>query len=163
VAAITGFFMAVGPIVGLAMWLVALIGAMLLLPPVHDERALGKIGAFVFFIIFGIPFSYLHGLLPAASAGIAIGTAQLKYGRLSWPLVFLIGAAAGVIDIFVERGLATLLVPHSPVNWQPYASTLDFVLSIALSIVVCTVATFVCWRFVRQWYVDLSLRSAHNP
>src|SRR5262249_15363379 len=92
------------------------------------------------------------GLLPSTLAGIIVGTAQLCNGRpLAWPLVFFIGAGAGFIDILVHPRIVALLSNGS----IKAPRSLGLQNSLFL-VAICIISTFVCWRFVRNWYAPQS-------
>jgi hypothetical protein len=149
-ANIAGFFAAVGPPVGGVIWWLS--GAVLGLI-FRSEPNLGTIKTIVgaFFIgIASAPISYLFGLLPAALAGLLVGAAQLNYGRLPWPVVVLIGFGVGIIDVFIIKGYALLFSDFGYLQ----STGLPSFPSLLVPTVACTIATFVCWGFVQNWYIE---------
>jgi hypothetical protein len=139
-----GFFMAVGPLVG---GVVSLAGVMIL-GSIFDTRSnLGiadTITATAFAFPFAIFFSYLFGLLPAALAGVMVGAAKVRYGSVPWAIVLLIGALAGIADAVIGRALLNLL---SEPGVQSGSSNISF------AVINSIIATFICWGFVRNWFL----------
>src|SRR5262249_44254157 len=112
-AKIAGFFMFVGPPIGGVIWLsAAFIGGLIFHGPSH--LGLPQIILAALYLSFvAIPFDYLFGLVPAALAGLIIGALQLRFGRLRWYIVVLVGVSVGIVDgFFVHNRLANLLSPH---------------------------------------------------
>jgi len=97
-AAIVGLFMAIGPPIG-GVTIVASVGELIVRKQLNLE-ALTRFVQELSYIFPAMPLDYLFGLLPAALAGIIVGTAQLKYGRLALPVVLVIGAVVGVVYYF---------------------------------------------------------------
>jgi hypothetical protein len=150
IGAITGFFAAVGPPIG---------GAVIVLWVPVTALLSGDLAGFgfallsaVFLFFYAALFSYPFGLLPSTLAGAIVGTAQLCNGRpLAWPIVIFIGAGAGFIDILVHPRIVALLSNGS----IKVPRSLGLQNSLFL-VAICIISTFVCWRFVRNWYVPQS-------
>jgi hypothetical protein len=141
VANIVGAFMAVGPPAGCFFFIVAsaTVGNIVRGAPISEVLIGIPVSAIVF--IFGVLFSYIYGIVPAAITGLLIGILQVKYGRLNWPLVLAIGICVGT-----GYSLAVGQLP----NARPLTklSAPDY----AMHGLACVFATFFCWRFVRNWY-----------
>lgn len=93
---IVGAFMAVGPPAGCFLVFVGstTVGNIYRGAPISE--VLVGIPLSFLMVIVGIPYSYVYGIFPATIAGLLIGTLQVKYGRLNWPLVLAIGICVGV-------------------------------------------------------------------
>lgn len=141
-AAIVGLFMAIGPPIGGVTWvIVASVGELIARKQLNLE-ALTRFVQELSYIFPAMPLSYRFGLLPAALAGIIVGTAQLKYGRLALPVGLVIGAAVGVVFYFSIDKL--LRLPKIPPT----------LFSLGVGLMICVLSTFVCWEVVQNWYVD---------
>jgi hypothetical protein len=149
---ITGFFIFAGPLIGMGVWLAgAVIDGLIFYQQPRPRLGLFETISVLPVVSFiAIPYGYLLGVVPAALAGLIVGAMQLRFGRLRWYGVVLVGAAVGVADIFIGKLLVRLLVtanaPQPRANWG----------SFVFPIVTCMVATLVCWRFVRDWYTERS-------
>jgi hypothetical protein len=138
---IVGAFMAAGPPAGCFFFIVgsATVGNVLRGAPISEILVGIPMSAVVF--IFGVLFSYIYGIVPAAIAGLLIGILQVKYGRLNWTPVLAIGLCVGT-------GYS-LAVGHLP-NARPLTGLSAPVY--AMHGLACVFATVFCWRFVRNWY-----------
>jgi hypothetical protein len=149
---ITGFFIFAGPFIGMVVWLAGAVIADLIFYQQPGPRLglVETISVLPVVSFIAIPYGYLLGVVPAALAGLIVGAMQLRFGRLHWHVVALVGAAVGVADIFIGKLLVSLLVtsnaPQPRPNWE----------SFVFPIVTCMVTTLVCWRFVRDWYTERS-------
>ena len=158
IAGIVWLFAVVGPPVGGVTWVVTVwtvnFGALVASGHANLEAIAKLLQTFLVVLIFAIPMSYRIGILPALLAGVIIGTAQIRYGRLPWPVVLLIGAAGGLAFQFSVRLLLLLAFdPKVPTSLFP----------VVLNFVTCTVSTFVCWGLVKNWYADHSASERHSP
>jgi hypothetical protein len=146
VAGIVGTFMVVGPPAGCFFVIVAgvTVGNILRGAPI-SEVLLG-IPLLVLGAIAGMPYSYVYGIVPAAIAGLLIELLQLKFGGLNWPLVLAIGICVGV-----AYSLALGHLPSAIAGKFLLPSKLGTPEYVMHSL-ACVFATFVCWRFVRNWY-----------
>jgi hypothetical protein len=149
---ITGFFVLVGPLIGMVVWLAgaAIDGLIFYQQPGPRLGLFETISALSVVSSIAIPYGYLLGVVPAALAGLIIGAMQLRFGRLHWYVVMLVGAAVGVADIFIGKLLIGFLVTSNAPRPRPDWGSFVF------PIVTCMVATLVCWRFVRDWYTERS-------
>jgi hypothetical protein len=141
VASIVGAFMVVGPPAGCFFFLVTAVTVGEILQGSPFYKVLFLILASVLLVISGIPFSYVYGIVPAAIAGLLIGMLQLKYGGLNWPLVLATGICVGA-GYSLALGHLPSARPLTKLSAPDYA----------IHGLACVFATFVCWRFVRNWY-----------
>jgi hypothetical protein len=150
IGAITGFFAVVGPPIGGA---VGVLWALVTVLLSGDLLGFGfTLLSAVFLLFYAAVFSYPFGLLPSTLAGIVVGTAQPCNGRpLAWPIVIFVGSGAGFIDILVHPRVVALLS-----NSSTKAPTSLGIQNSVFLVAICIVSTFVCWRFVRDWYTPQS-------
>jgi hypothetical protein len=157
VGAITWLFVVFGPPIGGAVYFVWIVGGSVIVglisapktgPMSGPHGALQIITAMAFIAVLIIPYSYLFGALPAALAGFIVGVAQIKFGQLPWAIVLLIGASVGTFDVIIYEKLPGLL--FGPAIKPETPSILGALILCA----TCTIATFVCWRVVRNWYTE---------
>jgi hypothetical protein len=140
---IVGAFVAVGPPAGCFFVLVTGVTVGEILQGSPFSRVLVVTLASIPLVIAGIPFSYVYGIVPAAVGGLFIGIIQLKYGRLSWPLLLAIGICVGA-GYSLALGHLPSARPLTKLSAPDYA----------IHGLACVFATFVCWRFVRNWYTE---------
>jgi hypothetical protein len=92
--------------------------------------------------VFMIPPSYVLGVVPACLAGLAVGILQVCR-RSNSVTVIVVGAIVGIsYEIAVRKIFAD--------TTSPFASRSPF----PTMTLICVVATFLCWRGIRNWYVD---------
>ena len=119
-AAIVGLFMAIGPPIGGVTWvIVASVGELIVRKQLNLE-ALTRFVQELSYIFPAMPLDYLFGLLPAALAGIIVGTAQLKYGRLALPVGLVIRAAVQSYFTFPSTSCSASRKYHPlcfPLEW----------------------------------------------
>jgi hypothetical protein len=156
IAGIAGLFAIVGPPVGGVTWVVIIwaVGIVELVAygQANLEAVFKFLQMFPFIVVFAIPTSYRFGVPPAILAGVIVGTAQIRYGRLPWPVVLFIGAAVGLVFQF---SMLRLLGGGSKTPIHPF--------SFVLSFMICIVPTFVCWGLVQNWYIDHLASERHHP
>jgi hypothetical protein len=146
VSNIVGAFMAVGPPAGCFFFVVGSTTAGNILRGAPISEILVGIPMSILMVIVGIPFSYIYGIVPATITGLLIGILQVKYGRLNWPPVLAIGICVGVGYSFALGHL-----PSEVAGKFLLPTKLNTFGYVAHS-VACILATFFCWRFVRNWY-----------
>jgi hypothetical protein len=145
VAGVMALFMALGPPIGSGVF----VSGGLLISLAQPNVAVFPTILFVpFLVIIAAPFGYLYGLPAAALAGSMVGAAQMKFGQLPWAIVLLIGAGVGACDSIMHPALERLV--------RRTATKLEVptLMDAAILCITCTVATFVCWRVVRNWYTE---------
>ena|ERR1700683_2982056 len=159
VGGITWLFVVFGPPIGGAVYFVWIVGGSVIVslisgpqtgPMSGPHGVLQIITAVAFLAGWIVAYSYLLGALPAALAGFIVGTAQIKFGQLPWKVVILIGVVIGTCDVLIQERLMNLLLP-APVT-KPTMP--NIIANAVILCITCTVATFVCWRVVRNWYVE---------
>jgi hypothetical protein len=159
VGAITWLFVVFGPPIGGAVYFVWIVGASVIVGLISDPQTgpisgphgvIQIITAMAFLAVWIVPYSYLLGALPAALAGFIVGTAQIKFGQLPWKVVLLIGVGIGTCDVLIQERLMSLLL-HAPVTKPTLPNV---IVGAVILCITCTVATFVCRRVVRNWYVE---------
>jgi hypothetical protein len=138
--AITVVFVVLAPLMGALIWvaLVAGIGA----PPDFDGADPDHHWLTLLGLIYAVPMSYYFGTVPAAVAGLVIGTIQAFVGRVGWPLA--LGTALVVAVAVLQRSGQLSLVgapDRGPFPEYP-----------AIMILTCLVPTMLCWVLVRGWY-----------
>ena len=159
VAAIALIFMLIGPPVGGVVFLVGrwITSAMFLQGgPVPGGRL--EISAIALFSIFasaivGIgaaPYSYFYGIVPAAVAGLVIGTLTAKYDRLSPLIVLVVGGLIGIGCAVVLGRMVKVPASYVGMVLTPGAGAPEYVVY-ALYVLACVTATFACWRFARSF------------
>jgi hypothetical protein len=145
VAAITGFFAAVGPplaalVLSFVMAIVVAFNAIVAGSNLYDVVANPVMA--IMMGVFMIPPSYVLGVVPACLAGLAVGVLQV-YRRSNSVTVIMVGTIVGIIcEIAVRKFFAN---PTSP-----FASPSPF----PAMTLICVVTTFLCWRGIRNWYVN---------
>jgi hypothetical protein len=139
---VVGVYLLVGPPVGALVFFlsIALVG----MGQKVDLAGLGWIGLFALF--YGVPFSYLIGIGPAAVAGLVVGVRNAFFGPANWLFAGVTGLGVG-IGLLIMSGQQIV-----PLTVRDTASPV----SNAVMIVTCFVSTMICWRIVRDW-------DAHQP
>lgn len=134
VLAVLAVFVVAGPPIGaIAFFLfVSLIG----MGRGVDIAGLGWVGLFA--LIYGVPLSYLIGVVPAAVAGGILGLGRACLGWSGWLPAMLTGFGIGI-------GLQ--LLSGQPLPGLEAATTSDGAKN-ALMIGVCVAATLACWSLV---------------
>jgi hypothetical protein len=138
------FFGVVGPLIGLACFMIVLV----LFSAVGILSNPGSITAqgFMKMIMLGvaaIPFAYHYGFYPSVAAGILIGLLSLRARRVPWYLALVIGLLVGTAFTIAYRKDMIL-------GWVgPAGSWADHL----LTVFPCLTATMVCWAAVRNWFV----------
>ena len=130
-------FVLVGPPVGALVFFLTI--ALFGMGQKFDLAGLGWIGLFA--LIYGVPFSYLIGIGPAAVAGLAIGIRDAFFRKTTWAFAILTGLGVGV-GLLLMSGQQ--LIP-------PKASGTEYPISNPVLLLTCFVSTMVCWRIVRGW------------
>jgi len=160
VGSITWLFMIFGPPIGGAVYFVWIVGGFVIgslisgpqIDPISGPQfhlwVLQAISAMALLAVWTVPSSYFLGLLPAALAGIIVGTAQIRFGQLPWAIVLLIGAGVGAFDVIIHGKLVSLL-PGSGIKPETPSVLGALILSVRY-----IVPTFVCWRIVRNWHTE---------
>jgi hypothetical protein len=144
IAAITGFFSAVGPPLG---WLVLCFGVSLLgsvqaaFTEHPTENLIHALLLGIMSGIFGVPPSYLFGIVPAFLAGLIIGILHVHHRSNYFSVL-----AAGIC---VGSGYAVALRTYLSNHFLP--NQVEPLWPIGLTSVV---TTFLCWRGVRNWYLE---------
>jgi hypothetical protein len=145
VAAITGFFAAVGPPLGvlflcLGMAVVGTFQAIVIRLNPYDVIAIPV--TVIMLGVFMVPPGYVFGVLPACLAGLAVGVLQV-YRRSNAVTVIAVGAIVGIsYEIAVREFLVNTTPPPASPSYFPAMP------------LICVAVTFLCWRGVRNWYVN---------
>ena len=129
-------FVLVGPPVGALIFFLTI--ALLGMGQNFELAGLGWIGLFA--LIYGVPFSYLIGIGPAAVAGLAIGIRDAFFRKATWAFAILTGLAVGVGFIVMS---GQQLIP-------PTESGTEYPMSNPVLLVTCFLSTMFCWFIVRQ-------------
>lgn len=129
-------FVLVGPPVGALVFFLTI--ALLGMGQNIDLAGLGWIGLFA--LIYGVPFSYLIGIGPAAVAGLAIGIRDAFFRKATWAFAILTGLGVG-IGLLVMSGQQ--LIP-------PTVSGTEYPTSNPVLLVTCFLSTMICWFIVKQ-------------
>jgi hypothetical protein len=129
-------FVLVGPPVGALIFFLTI--ALLGMGQNFELAGLGWIGLFA--LIYGVPFSYLIGIGPAAVAGLAIGIRDAFFRKATWAFAILTGLGVGV-GLVVMSGQQ--LIP-------PTVSGNEYPTSNPVLLVTCFLSTIFCWFIVRQ-------------
>jgi hypothetical protein len=138
VLAIVLVFALIGPPAGAFFFLMmtALIG----MGGNADLAGMTWIGFFA--LIYGIPFGYLIGIVPAILAGLLIGVPQVFYRQTPWWFAVVAGALTGIA---FQIGTGQPLIPQGDDIVKLYGHG-------PAMIVTCIVSTLICWLVVRSWY-----------
>jgi hypothetical protein len=134
-------FALIGPPLG-ALILFLVIGAIQMLG--SDPKGLAWVAAFA--IIYAVPLSYLFGLAPAATAGLAIGIWQTFIGRTTWMVAVGVGLIVGIGMLYAGG--------QGPFEATPKEN--DFREYPAILVLTCAASTVLCWLIVRNWYAARS-------
>ena len=129
-------FVIVGPPVGALVFFLTI--ALFGMGQQVDLAGLGWIGLFA--VIYGVPFSYLIGIGPAAVAGLVIGIRDAFFRTATWAFAILTGLGVGV-GLLVMSGQQ--LIP-------PTESGTEYPISNPVLIITCFLSTMFCWFIVRQ-------------
>jgi hypothetical protein len=129
-------FVLVGPPVGALVFFLTM--ALFGMGQKVDLAGLGWIGLFA--LIYGVPFSYLIGIGPAAVAGLAIGIRDAFFRTATWAFAILTGLGVGV----------GLLVMSGQQLFPPTVSGTEYPISNPVLLVTCFLSTMFCWFIVRQ-------------
>lgn len=103
-----------------------------------DLAGLGWIGLFA--LIYGVPFSYLIGIGPAAVAGLVIGIrdAFFRTATLAFAILTGLGVGAGLLVMSGQQ-----LIP-------PIVNGTEYPISNSVLLLTCFLSTIFCWFIVRQ-------------
>jgi hypothetical protein len=144
IAAITGFFAAVGPPLGylVLIFVGGLVGSThaaftgRLLEHLIAGLKLATVGW-----ILAIPFAYVFGIVPACLAGLIIGILHV-YHRSNYFPVLAVGVCVGSgYAVALRTYLSNHVLPNQTQSLWPMALT-------------CVATIFLCWRGVRNWYQE---------
>jgi hypothetical protein len=145
VAAITGFFAAVGPplaalVLSLFMAVALTFQAIVIGSNPYDVIAI--LATVIMMGVFMVPPSYVLGIVPACVAGLAVGVLQV-YRRSNPVTVIAVGALVGIsYEVALRKFFANLTSTFASPSRFPSMT------------LICVVATFLCWRGIRNWYVN---------
>jgi hypothetical protein len=152
IAAITGFFAAVGPPLGypVLVFVGGIVGSTHAAFTDHlSEHLIAGLKLATVGWILAIPFAYVFGIVPASLAGLIIGFLHV-YHRSNYFSVLAVGICVGS---GYSVALRTYLLNHSLPNQTQ---------SLWPTALTCVVVTFLCWRGVRNWYQeDMRLDGGH--
>jgi hypothetical protein len=133
--------MAVGPPIGTVIWFAVASFGHIVSKGSFNFDAAKEIVTGILIGLGGMPAGYVFGLVPAAVSGIVIGAAQVAFGRLHWPIVLAIGTCVGIRYLFSLGKIMGADFFRMPGGY-------------GVPILTCMAATFLCWGFVQNWYLQ---------
>lgn len=132
-AGIVAIFVAIGPLVGLLAF-----GVAMALRALAHGQGTDSFYLVPFFLIYGLLFAHFVGGVVAAAAGVAIATLARWRGTVTARMAALVGAAAWLAwNSFNHGRLATQPVPADDLSREMLA--------------VMLAATLACWRLCVAW------------
>ncbi len=137
-AAILLVFVLVGPPVG-ALGFALLISLDAAARQV-DLQGLSWLGPLA--LLYGIPMSYVFGLLPAVAAGLLVGIRRAYFGPVAARHALIVGGLVG-LGVALSTGQHQLPIEESGTSLPETGAVLFF---------TCLAATMVCWLIVRRWF-----------
>lgn len=100
--------------------------------------------------ISAMPFAYLLGTVPAATAGLVVGACKVSMGRVAWWIPLAIGGIVGLAFLYyIERPGTSPTPPAAP----------DFGFRVTI-IIANVLPTMLCWAIVRNWFPVRPSRAA---
>lgn len=137
--AIAWIFAVAGPPIGTVVFM--LVTAVIGMGRGVDVAGLSWVA--LFSLIYGVPFGYLIGVMPALASGLLVGVRQAWFGPA--PLWFAV--AAGILV-----GVGFLIATGRPL-WHAADAETDPAQFSALIVLTTTLATLCCWAMVRHWHL----------
>lgn len=132
---ILGVFVLLGPPVGALTFFVGM--------GVYGASQTGDIAGMwwlsLFGLIYGVPLSYLMGVVPAAAAGLILGATAVLYRPPGFLFSMVTGVAVGLGLVYSGGRAVTLQSDETATDYVP----------VVLLITTCLVATVVCWAVAR--------------
>ncbi len=136
---IAWIFLAAGPPIGTVFFL--MMTAVIGMGRGIDVAGLSWIA--LFSLIYGLPFGYMIGFLPALGAGLIVGGKQAWFGPASIWFAMIVGIAVGVC--FLAAAGQSL--------WTNGEAGNDSVQFNALLVVTTAFSTLCCWAMIRRWHL----------
>lgn len=132
---VLGVFLLVGPPIGALTFFVGMgvYGAS------QTGDVAGLLWVALFGLIYAVPLSYLIGVMPAATAGLILGTTAVLYRPPGFLFSLVTGAVVGLGLVYSEGRSVAL----------PSVETVSNDVLAVLLITACLVATVLCWAVAR--------------
>jgi hypothetical protein len=148
VVAIILVFVAIGPVVGTAVFIVlAMLDSLVTHGVGSTDELVRMIANMVPALIIGSMVGYVIGAIPAAGAGLMVGIKQVYFGGAGWRFALGAGMLLGLLRLAYDR--------HLPASQDDTKVLFGFC-------VITTLSTLACRRVVKSWYLDRSGVSEAN-